>query len=238
MFMGQAPDIPMQHFPAPPLESFWIFALFGVLFGILGFMFNRYLVSFLNYFGKLNSKSFWKHVVISAAVIGILLQVYPDATGGGYIFAPRVLAFQVPVLALFLLFFIRMIGVWIFCGMGAPGGLLEPMLALGICMGMWFGWFAHLWFPALILEPGVFAVAGMGALLAATVGAPLTGIVIVVEMTMNYALILPLIITCFSASMTSYILGGSPLYEILLERTLSLDEKKRKEQITNNAVPK
>ena len=81
------------------------------------------------------------------------------------------------------------------------------------------------------LRTGSFAVAGMTALFAATVGAPLTGIILVVEMTMNYALIVPLIITCFSATMVSYLLGGNPIYETLLDRTLRLEKEKIKEAL-------
>jgi len=230
MFLGQGPDLPMTHYLAPPLESLWIFVIFGILFGLLGYIFNRYLVYFLDYFGKRMGKSYWINVIILAAVIGILMKVYPDVTGGGYIFAPKVLTFQVPVIALFFIFFVRMAGIWTCCGTGAPGGIFEPMLALGICFGMWFGYFANLWFPDLIFEPGIFAVAGMGAFLAATVGAPLTGIILVVELTMNYAMILPLIITCFCASITAYILGGNPIYEILLERVIRRDNAKKREE--------
>ncbi len=231
LFFGQAPDLPMSHYFAPPLASLWIFVICGIFFGVLGYIFNRYLVFFLDYFSALSNKSYWIHVVVLAAIIGVLTKVYPDVTGGGYVFNPRVLTFQIPVIALFIIFFVRMLGIWLCCGIGAAGGLFIPMLALGICLGMWFGFFVNYWFPSLIASPGIFSVAGMGAFLAATVGAPLTGIVIVVEMTMNYALILPLIITCFSASMTTYFLGGNPIYEILLERTLRLEQKKNRDNL-------
>lgn len=65
----------------------------------------------------------------------------------------------------------------------------------------------------------------MGALFAATVRAPLTGIVLVLEMTSNYQLILPMIITCIGATMVAQFLGGRPLYSVLLEKTLERSEK-------------
>ena len=65
----------------------------------------------------------------------------------------------------------------------------------------------------------------MGALFAATVRAPLTGIVLVLEMTNNYQLILPMIITCIGATMVAQFLGGRPLYSVLLEKTLERSEK-------------
>lgn len=74
------------------------------------------------------------------------------------------------------------------------------MLALGTLLGTAFGMAAAVLFPQYHLEAGTFAIAGMGALMAASVRAPLTGIVLVLEMTDNYQLILPMIITCLGAT--------------------------------------
>ena len=95
------------------------------------------------------------------------------------------------------------------------------MLTLGTLLGTCFGQIAIAWFPAWHLEAGTFAVAGMGALFAASVRAPLTGIVLVLEMTSNYQLILPMIITCLGATLAAQFFGGKPLYSSLLARTLA-----------------
>ncbi|HJO94511.1 MAG TPA: chloride channel protein, partial [Victivallales bacterium] len=60
-------------------------------------------------------------------------------------------------------------------------------------------------------------------LFTATVRAPLTGIVLVAELTMNYQIILPLILTCFTATIVAHLLGGKPIYETMLFRTLRLE---------------
>ena len=73
-------------------------------------------------------------------------------------------------------------------------------------------------------ECDAIAIAGMGALLAASVRAPLTGIVLVLEMTDNYQLILPMIITCLGATLLAQFLGGKPLYSTILQRTLAKQE--------------
>ena len=110
---------------------------------------------------------------------------------------------------------------------GAPGGIFAPMLALGTLLGTAFGMAAAAGFPAYHLEAGTFAVAGMGALLAASLRAPLTGIVLVLEMTDNYQLILPMIITCLGATLLAQFLGGKPLYSTILARTLAKQEAER-----------
>ncbi len=99
-------------------------------------------------------------------------------------------------------------------------GIFAPTLALGTLFGSFFGYAAMLLFPQYQIEPATFAIAGMGALFAATVRAPLTGIVLVLEMTDNYQLILPMIITCLGATLLAQYLGGRPLYSVLLERIL------------------
>ena len=91
-------------------------------------------------------------------------------------------------------------------------------------LGTAFGMAAIPLFPAYHLDAGTFAIAGMGALLAASVRAPLTGIVLVLEMTDNYQLILPMIITCLGATLLAQFLGGKPLYSTILQRTLAKQE--------------
>ncbi len=73
----------------------------------------------------------------------------------------------------------------------------------------------------------------MGALLAASLRAPLTGIVLVLEMTDNYQLILPMIITCLGATLLAQFLGGKPLYSAILARTLA-----RQDAARDSAMPR
>ncbi|OSM50038.1 H(+)/Cl(-) exchange transporter ClcA, partial [Aeromonas salmonicida subsp. salmonicida] len=84
----------------------------------------------------------------------------------------------------------------------------------------------HAAFPELGIEPGAFAIAGMGALFAATVRAPITGIVLVTEMTDNYQLILPMMITTVGATLVAQWLR--PIYSQILERTLRLAARQKR----------
>jgi CIC family chloride channel protein len=95
------------------------------------------------------------------------------------------------------------------------------MLALGVVFGMLFGSVMQHYFPGLVSHPGIYAVAGMAGIFASTVRAPLTGLVLAIEMTSNYELILPLIITTVTASVITAQLGNEPIYTTLLKRTLA-----------------
>ena len=90
------------------------------------------------------------------------------------------------------------------------------MIVLGTLIGLWCGDIAGSLLPELTQNPYPFA--GMGALFAATVQAPVTGIVLVVEMTSNYSLIIPVLIACVGADIVAHELGTRPLYTVLLER--------------------
>lgn len=114
-------------------------------------------------------------------------------------------------------------------GSGAPGGIFAPMLALGTLFGYAFGATAKILLPDLPIEPGMFAIAGMGALFAATVRAPITGILLVIEMTNNYYLILPLIITSLGAVICAQVCGGKPIYSQLLHRTIKNDKLRQQD---------
>ncbi len=220
MMMGQAPDIQMAAAPRPPLASLWLFPLLGIVFGVLGVAFNALLVRTLDFFANLKGPAYRFTGLGVGAAIGLLGVFYPLAVGGGYDVIPHVLQGSTATLTLAVLFIARFGTTMVSYGSGAPGGIFAPMLALATIVGMATGHFAHAWFPDWIVHPQVFAVAGMGALFSATVRAPLTGIALSIEMTGNYALILPLILTCMVAAIVAQALRGKPIYSVLLKRTL------------------
>jgi CIC family chloride channel protein len=205
LYTGQVPTINMSHFAAPPLTSLPLFFILGLVFGTLGILFNRSLIIGLDLLSNTRSYINTLLTLLIGAVIGYLGSLWPHTTGSG---------------DLTLLFFVRIGTTLLSYSSGAPGGIFAPMLALGTLLGLWYGHYVNIYFPTLDLQPGLFAIAGMGALFAATVRAPLTGIALSIELTNNYSLILPLILTVATATVTAELLGGKPIYSVLLQRTL------------------
>lgn len=236
LFLGVKPDITMTYFEWPPTTSLWIFVIFGACFGVMGFIFNKCLVFVLNYMADLKPSIFWSGVTVFSIFIAICTIQFPDIIGGGYDVIPQTLKYSIPGGMLIIIFLIRLCTTWVSYGVGTPGGIFAPMLALGTTFGVMFGYYSNS-FTGLDLHPGIFAVAGMGALFSATVGAPLTGIILVVELTFNFALLLPMIVTCFSAMVVSYALGNKHIYEVLLERKIEI-EKRRSEEKEEKALLK
>jgi chloride channel protein, CIC family len=217
---GQGPVLPITTFPSPTLEALWFFPLLGVVFGTLGLVFNRGLILSLDFFADLNGWQQWAGVLAVGAVVGWLAWAYPAAVGGGDALIPQLLRTSMTPLAIAVLFVTRFGATMISYGCGAPGGIFAPMLALGTLVGLWFGHYAHAWFPGFVVHPGTFAVAGMGGLFTATVRAPITGIALAIELTADYQQVLPLLLVCGTATIVAEFLGGKPIYSVLLQRTL------------------
>jgi CIC family chloride channel protein len=119
---------------------------------------------------------------------------------------------------MFLLRFILSIGSY---SVGTAGGIFAPLLVLGGLLGLVVGDISQRIFPAAVPEPAAFAVVGMAAVFAGVVRCPLTGIVLIIEMTGHYGLILPLMVASFTAAITADELLVAPIYDALLESQLA-----------------
>ncbi len=108
-----------------------------------------------------------------------------------------------------------------------------PLLALGAQFGLLSGVACRLLFPNLAIEPEAFVLVGMAALFAGVVRSPMTGIVLVAEMTGNATLLLPMLGACFMATLLPMLLHEAPIYDSLRERTLRLEQSIRQKKIAH-----
>lgn len=224
MLIGNKILIPMGDIAAPNVYKLWIFCILGILFGVLGFIFNKYLVYFTT---KISQISGWKFnilILFIGACIGLLFYIYPDSVGEGYKVIHSALNGNLTLKALLTLFVIRFLTTMISYGTGAPGGIFAPMLALGTLFGISFGIVANELIPSLHLEPLVFAVVGMSALFSSTVRAPIVGIILVAEMTGGFNLLMPLLITSLVAAVVANALGGRAIYTVLLDQSFKVSK--------------
>ncbi|HBZ15570.1 H(+)/Cl(-) exchange transporter ClcA [Candidatus Pantoea floridensis] len=221
---GNEPIINIGQLRDAPTNTLWLYLILGMLFGGCGVAFNRLIFAAQDQFQRWHKGRVTPWVIggsLLAGTCGVIGMVLPQAVQGGISLIPDFTSGNVSAQALFFLFALRTL-ITICCfSSGAPGGIFAPMLTLGTLLGTCYGQLCMQWFPGLQLEPATFAVAGMGALFAASVRAPLTGIVLVLEMTNNYQLILPMIITCLGATLAAQFFGGKPLYSSILARTLA-----------------
>ena len=237
IFNGESPVIEVGRLANAPVHTLWLYLALGIIFGAVGPLFNRLIFLAQDMFQRIHGGNITKWVLVGGALggaCGILALIEPSAAGGGFMLIPIAAAGNFSIGMLLFIFIARVITTLLCFSSGAPGGIFAPMLALGTLLGTAFGMACAAWFPAYHLEAGTFAIAGMGALLAASLRAPLTGIVLVLEMTENYQLILPMIVTCLGATLLAQFLGGQPLYSAILARTLAKQEAERQAQAGSN----
>ncbi|CAM2986817.1 H(+)/Cl(-) exchange transporter ClcA [Legionella worsleiensis] len=230
LIIGSEPAIKMELFALPSLQALWWFCLFGIVVGFVGIVFNKSLMGILCLLDKLNPRDKIVYVCAVGFLVGYLVYIHPQMVGGGYQIINQALSLSPAFGILCLLIVVRFITTMLSYSTGIPGGIFAPMLALGTLLGLAvYHLFGYLSIDSSI-HPGMFAVAGMGALFAASVRSPITGVVLVVEMTQNYSLILPLMITCITSTTIVQLAGNEPIYTQLLERTLRLGSQNSRDK--------
>ncbi|MET0153697.1 MAG: H(+)/Cl(-) exchange transporter ClcA [Candidatus Binatia bacterium] len=220
LLLGQLPVFHVGSTTIPPLATLPASLLTGLLAGGLGVAFNRGLLASLDFFQGLRGRPGWVYASAVGFGVGLVAWVLPHAVGGGEGLVAATLDGQIPWWALPPYFVLRFALTMASYGCGAPGGIFAPLLVLGSEIGLGVGKLGHWLFPLAMDHPETFAVVGMAAYFAGIVRAPLTGIVLIVEMTGNYSLVLPLLVACLTAYGVADFLGDQPVYEALLERDL------------------
>ena len=219
---GQAPVFHIPAYATPSLALLPAFLVLGAIAGLLGVVFNRALIQSLNIFARYQQRfPAWSGAAIVGGIIGLTGWFAPQLLGGGHYLAEQTLAGNMAFSLIPAFFIIRFLLTMASYGCGAPGGVFAPLLGLGAMIGLGVGTALHSLWPALVPQPGIFAVVGMAAYFTAIVRAPLTGIVLIVEMTGSYDQMLPLLAACFAAYAITEALSDKPIYEVLLERDLS-----------------
>ena len=182
--------------------------------------YNRSLLATLAAMDRLARFPLELRAAVVGGGVGALAFFAPGLVGGGDPLTQAALA-GAPALAILPVLFLLRLGLGaVSYAAGTPGGLFAPLLVLGAQLGLFFGPICRGGVPALDIPPEAFAVVGVGALFTAIVRAPLTGIVLVIEMTASFVLLLPLLAACFGAMVVATLLRDKPIYDSLRERTL------------------
>jgi CIC family chloride channel protein len=152
------------------------------------------------------------------AAVGALAWFAPDLVGGGDPITQRTLNGDGTLAVLPFILLLRFALGAVSYAAGTPGGLFAPLLVVGAQLGLCFGLLCRGAFPELDIAPQGFAVVGMAAFFAGVVRAPLTGITLVVEMTANVTMLLPMLGACFAAMLVPALLRNAPIYDSLREQ--------------------
>ncbi|EPX61450.1 Chloride channel protein [Cystobacter fuscus DSM 2262] len=207
--MGSAP---MVRRVAYSMVSGWeivFYALLGLVTGLLAYAFIRSLHGVETFFhgegrgrwsARVGRLPLFVKAGLGGLVVGGLALVHPVVWGTGHesINDAAVRALSVSLLASGCL--LKLVGTAITLGSGGSGGTFFPMTVMGALAGGAFGEVIHAALPGITAPSGAYAMVGMGGAVAALTRGPLTGLMMVYELSGNYAIILPLMVTCTIAS--------------------------------------
>lgn len=214
LFLGRTPDFHVEPLAYSSFGDGLLFLLLGIVAGFLGMAYNRAIVGSIAFADRIH----WP-VELRAAVIGMLVGgigwMAPTLVGGGDPITKHLLAGHDDLQILAFAFLLRFLLGPISYAAGTPGGLFAPMLVLGAQIGlMCSAGFAFL-FPLTHVPPPAFAVVAMAAFFTAVVRAPVTGIILVVELTGSFTQLMPMLWACFGAMVVPTLFGSRPIYESL-----------------------
>ncbi len=221
---GEMPSFHVEETAPAPLAALPAVILLGALAGVGGVVFNRLLIGGQRVARRAGTRiPVWTLPGIAGLIAGIVGWWLPDALGGGHDVADRLLSgefFATAWTAVLVLLVAKLALTIMSYGSGAPGGIFAPMLVLGAFLGLLAARLAAVVAPALGVAETTFAVLGMAAMFAGSVRAPLTGIVLILEMTGDQRHLFALCVACLSAYLVAERLHSRPIYEALLAEDL------------------
>ena len=223
LVLGDHHEFRLEHLTQPQFGWLPLFVVFGLLTGVLGAVYNRVVLWFLDHVTALRHIPTLAKATVIGAVIGLLMSIQPAAVGGGDHLTQALLDgthFPLIVLAGYLA--TRFVAGPLSYSAPVVGGLFAPMLAIGALWGVLFVGLADIvlpWDASSLALP--MAVVGMSCFFSASVRAPVTGMVLVIEMTASTAVIVPMLAATAAAVLAAYLVGSPPIYDSLRERSLS-----------------
>jgi chloride channel protein, CIC family len=216
LLLGNGPDFRLEPLPYSGFGTVPIFLVLGAITGLLGVAYNHVILGALVAAERLGRRlpGEIRAMTIGAAV-GLLAWFGPGLVGGGDVITQRTLAGGDSLMVVIGVFLVRFGLGPVSYAAGTPGGLFAPLLVLGAQSGLVLGTLFCRWFPYLAEQPAAFAVVGMAAFFSAVVRAPVTGIILITEMTGCFTLLLPMLLACFAAMAVPTLLGDPPIYDSL-----------------------
>lgn len=206
--------------PEHPIVSFWqfpAFALLGILSGVVAIAFMRSCEFASNQVDR-TELPVWIRPAIAGLLVGAIALAFPQVLGVGYGITSDALMEKVELWLLIALLFAKTAATVISLSGGFGGGVFSPSLVIGAMLGGSFGIIATQVFPDLSSGHGAYTLIGMGAVAGAVLGAPISTILIIFELTHDYKLTIAVMFAVVIASVITQQLHGKSFFSWQLER--------------------
>ncbi len=213
-------DFAAFEVPKYTLISVWEigpYILLGLLSGLVAILFIKTLYFFEDRFDRMRLHALAKPV-LGGLLVGAVGLKFPQVFGVSYESIDACLQNNVGLWLALTLVFVKIFATSATLGSGGSGGIFAPSMFLGAMTGSFVGSVFHNAFPSSMSSPGAFSLVGMGAVVAAATHAPITAIIIIFELTNDYKIILPLMLSCIIASFLTVGLHKDSIYTMKLTR--------------------
>jgi CIC family chloride channel protein len=215
LLLGNSPLFKVPQYQLVHPAEFAIYAVLGLAGGLVSAAFTKLLLGMREWFLRLPQKTVWFQPVAGGLLVGLLGLLVPQVLGVGYVYVGHALNGNMAVELMAMLVVLKLIAVTTSYASGNAGGIFGPALFIGAMLGGTVGTLAHHLFPVYTATPGAYALVGMGAAFAGIVRAPMTSVLMIFEMTQDYAVIVPLMIANLVSFFISSRIQKQPIYEAL-----------------------
>jgi CIC family chloride channel protein len=211
-------DEPLFHVPAyqliHPVELLW-YGVLGVVGGLVSVAFVKLLLWQRQRFLSMPKSTLWIQPAAGGLLVGIIGWFVPQVLGVGYNYVGQALNGQLVLGTMAMLVGLKLVATATCYASGNAGGIFGPSLFMGAMTGGAVGGVAHLVMPHFTGSAGAYALVGMGAAFAGIVRVPLTSVIMIFEVTRDYSIIVPLMISNLISYYISSRLQPEPIYEAL-----------------------
>ena len=216
-YLGDVPAFILPEYVLHSPLEFPLYAILGVFCALVAVGFTLFLYRAEDAWDAIKFPEYLK-AVLGGLMMGTMGLIFPQILGVGYGAIDLALMVKLSWWFMALLVLLKILATSITIGSGGSGGIFAPSLFMGAMAGGAFGAVAQYFFPSVAASAGAYAVVGMGAVVAATTHGPLQAILIIYEMTGNYKIILPLMITCIISCLVARRLCSESIYTFKLIR--------------------
>jgi len=219
-FLGLKPIFILKNLTVLPLEYYFYIIILGIIIGVLGVLFNNILLKTQDLYASQTWLPKEMRIVVPLLISVILGLALPQVLGGGNELITSLFTGNPSLTILVILVLVKFLFTMLSYGSGAPGGIFLPLLAIGALIGNVYGitlvHFVH--FNSIYINN--FIILAMAGYFTAVVRAPITGIILLTEMTGSFSQLLSLSVVSIVAYIMDDILASKPIYESLLEKFL------------------
>ncbi|MFC1838266.1 chloride channel protein [Thermodesulfobacteriota bacterium] len=216
-FLGDIPAFVVPVYEMVNVLELSLYVIMGFFCAFIAVTFTRTLYIFEDLYDKIKIPEYLK-AMTGGILIGCIGLQFPHLLGVGYPAMDLALTQQLSIWTMLLLIFCKIFATSITIGSGGSGGIFAPSLFIGAMTGGFFGSIVHSLFPEMTASPGAYSIVGMAAVVSGTTHGPLSAMLILFEMTSDYKIILPLMITCIISNLASGRLLKDSIYTLKLAR--------------------